>query len=96
MTAAATPLPARRLPAPDQASPKAKQHGWSPSNPCVLCGRQIKDSAALMVEMNTSWEVVDHRVEHEDSQGCFPIGAGCARKHKWLTPYTFNRNEQEA
>lgn len=53
-------------------------------NSCVCCGKRLKE-IKLMIHAVTTWEATDARTEEEcaaagyESQGCFPIGADCAK-----------------
>ena len=58
------------------------------SRQCICCGKLMKDNENLYVHMNTDWLAVNPSIPEElcekltgaGSQGCFPIGNGCAKK----------------
>lgn len=52
-------------------------------NPCIICGKEVKESNPYWVHMTTAGVLVPTSVnenEVSDSQGLFPIGSNCMRK----------------
>ena len=58
--------------------------------PCVVCGRAVRSARAPMIHVNYLWRAItddEYRLAPEDSQGCWPIGPDCLRRHPELRPY---------
>ena len=79
-----------RLPLPEVTAEQLERNenrAWraTDNDNCVCCGRPINNEDAFYVHMSTDWDMIhnDANVRDEDSQGCFPLGDGCAKKvHK--------------
>lgn len=57
---------------------------------CLICGRPLVEARAWWVHMTTTADLTDEP-RHLDSQGYFPVGAGCARR----IPRAFRWTEAE-
>ena len=52
------------------------------SDTCLICGKRTKnDEQTKMVHLLTNGNLTTEE-EHEESQGAFPIGGGCAARLK--------------
>lgn len=66
-----------RMPVPF--SPTNRYQGCG-SNPCLLCGREVRPGSGGEVEMSTSLELIADEPDAPDSQGCFPVGPECIKR----------------
>jgi hypothetical protein len=62
------------------------------SEPCIVCGKAIKDAnrvryLAITIYMEALLPSEIDTYPSDKQQGCFPIGPDCARKHPELKPY---------
>lgn len=74
---------------PDHVANSQRVHG---AEPCVVCGRGIKDpTRAKWLHMNTDGYAISKSeaasIGPDHDQGSFPIGPDCLRNHPELTPY---------
>ena len=60
--------------------------GGGGSLPCLICNQPVKEKTAHWVVLDPGLgQIVDP--ETEPNGGCFPVGAGCWKKHKELKAY---------
>jgi hypothetical protein len=51
------------------------------SDTCLICGKRTANKKnTKSVHYLTTGEIVSTMEDHENSQGCFPVGAECAKK----------------
>jgi hypothetical protein len=59
-------------------------------NPCIVCGRNIKNKRAKRVYVNSGFSHIltaEEFQQDEGEMGSWPVGADCLSKHPEIRPY---------
>jgi hypothetical protein len=59
---------------------RSKDYKASSKNPCLICGKEIKEPNPKMVQLLTNGNIVSTLEDMDNSQGLFPVGKNCAKK----------------